>query len=54
MATKKRTLAFTATLALAATALLFGVLGSPASSAPAAPQATLIVGGIQVLGTRQT
>jgi basic membrane protein A and related proteins len=48
MVTKKRRLAFTAILALVGTALLVGVLGSPASSAPAAPRATLIVGGIHV------
>jgi basic membrane protein A len=48
MVTKKRRLAFTAILALVGTALLVGVLGSPASSAPAAPRATLTVGGIHV------
>jgi basic membrane protein A len=48
MAIKKRRLAFAAVLALAATALLLGVLGSPASSALATQKATLVVGGIHV------
>jgi basic membrane protein A and related proteins len=46
MATKKR-FAFAAVLSLAAVALVVAVLGSSAS-APAAPQATLVVGGIHV------
>jgi basic membrane protein A len=45
---RKRLLAFVSVLALAAVALVVGVLVSTTSAAPAAPQATLIVGGIHV------
>jgi basic membrane protein A len=48
MATRKRRLAFTAIVSLAAIALVVGLGSSTASSAPAAQKATLVVGGIHV------